>query len=257
MRKFCFFVLLFSSINIISLIAQWQRIDNIENPPNNFNYIFTARNDTIYLNEGYDLFCSTNNGENWKNIFPVPNSNGYIGQIIFHENLFFLEYLPFGSTRHELYLSADFGNTWNKINDTLYKNEKDQILPLDMYNMCLVDTFLYVGTNLEGLYKYNIIDSSWKYIPIISTQPNPEDARGEQSHVYFINGTIYETSSFDANDNIVHFSKDKGLTWGKIQINNANYQWATFSNINPFYQNTILMNSANQNLNQFPFYIYY
>ena len=134
--------------------------------PKNSNRIYVGGGGDQYSPNGVGISISEDGGKNWKQANVGFEKDAHVSKIIVDENNSSIVYATTqGPTNfaektgsgHGVFKSADYGNTWKKINSGLETAEINTIAlnPND-------SNIIYLGTDDDGIYKSADGGNSWK-----------------------------------------------------------------------------------------------
>ena len=134
--------------------------------PKNSNRIYVGGGGDQYSPNGVGISISEDGGKNWKQANVGFEKDAHVSKIIVDENNSSIVYITTqGPTNfaektgsgHGVFKSADYGNTWKKINSGLETAEINTIAlnPND-------SNIIYLGTDDDGIYKSADGGNSWK-----------------------------------------------------------------------------------------------
>ena len=124
--------------------------------PVDTNIVYLAKDNSFYLDDSSCLLKSTNGGQNWFDISPMPLSYPAILALVvspFNHNEVYA-----ASYQDGVFKSTDGGNSWHSINNGLNINRIASIK---------IDTssgILYLGTYKDGIYKSTNNGEGWQKI---------------------------------------------------------------------------------------------
>ena len=188
------FLILIAIFTISIANAQWQQCNG---PYGGWVVSMAVKGDTLFAGTSSGVYMSPNNGISWVDI---GLKNQFILSLALKGSYVFA-----GTQNSGIYLSTDFGNTWNTINNGLNLNYVSSLI-VSGNNIYAAET-----NNSNGVFKSSNNGISWSSV----TNGLPTNC-GTYSMAHI------DSNIFIGNCNGVYLSTNNGLSWNPVNTGITN-----------------------------------